>query len=143
MENINWISMIIATLVPMIAGFIWYHKAVLGQAWMTETGLTEEKIASANMGKTMGLSLVMSFLLAFFMLNFCNGIGQEGEFDTFKHGMAHGAIIGVFVIIPIFVTNGLFEQRSMKLTFINAIYWIITLMIMGGVLDAMNHFPNA
>lgn len=134
--------MLIATLIPMIMGFIWYHKAVLGKAWMNEVGLTDEKIASANMAVTMGVSLVMAFLMAFFMLNFCNGAGQEGEYDTFKHGMAHGAIIGCFVILPVFITNGLFEQKSWKLMLINAIYWIITFMLMGGVVDSMNHFGD-
>jgi len=34
------------------------------------------------------------------MFNFCNGFGQEGEFDTFKHGAAHGVIIGLFLVVP-------------------------------------------
>ena len=143
MENVNWLSLVIATLVPMILGFIYYHKALFGNAWMDSIGMTEEKVKSANMGKIMGISLVMSFLIAFFMMNFCNGAGQEGEFDTFKHGVAHGAIISVFLIIPIFVSNGLFEQKSWTNILINAGYWLLTLAIMGGILDAMNHFPNA
>ncbi len=142
MENVSWLSLVIATLVPMAMGFIYYHKALFGQAWMDSIGMTEEKAKEANMGVTMGISIVMSFLIAFFLLNFCNGDGQEGEFDTFKHGAVHGVIISVFFVIPIFITNGLFEQKSWKNMLINAGYWLLTLAIMGGVLDAMNHFPS-
>ena len=109
---------------------------------MASIGMTEEKQKSANMGMVLGISIVMSFLIAFFMLNFCNGPCQEGVFDTFKHGAAHGAIISVFFVIPIFITNGLFEQKSWTNMLINAGYWLITLAIMGGILDGMNHFPG-
>ena len=133
----------LATLVPMVMGFIYYNKALFGKAWMDSIGMTEEKAKQANMGLVMDISLVMSFLIAFFMMNFCNGLGQEGEFDTFKHGVAHGVIISFFFVIPIFITNGLFEQKSWKNMIINAGYWIITLALMGGILDAMNHFGDA
>ena len=127
----------------MVMGFIYYNKALFGKAWMDSIGMTEEKAKQANMGLVMDISLVMSFLIAFFMMNFCNGLGQEGEFDTFKHGVAHGVIISFFFVIPIFITNGLFEQKSWKNMIINAGYWIITLALMGGILDAMNHFGDA
>ncbi len=141
MENVNWLSLILATLVPMVMGFVYYHKALFGKAWMASIGMTEEKAKEANMAVVFGVSIVMSFLIAFFMLNFCNGAGQEGEFDTFKHGAAHGVIISLFFVIPIFITNGLFEQKSWTNMLINAGYWLITLAIMGGILDHMNHFP--
>lgn len=143
MENLNWLSLIIATLTPMIIGFVYYHKAVFGKAWMSSIGMTEEKAASGNMGKIMGISLVMSFLIAFFLLQWNNGPGQEGTFDSFGHGAAHGAILSIFVVIPVFITNGLFEQKSWSNMLINAGYWLITLVIMGGLVDSMNHFPNA
>lgn len=142
MGEINWIAMIIATLVPMITGFVYYHKALFGNAWMKSIGMTEEKTKSANMVKVMGISLLMSFLMAFFMLNFCNEFGQEGAFDTFKHGAFHGVLISLVLIVPAFVINGLFEQKSWFYILINSGYWILTLAIMGGILDAMHHWPN-
>jgi hypothetical protein len=140
MENVSWLSLVIATLIPMVVGFIYYHKAVFGNAWLVSIGKTEEDLKGGNMVMMMGISLVMAFLIAFFMLSFCNGEGQEGNFDTFKHGAAHGVIISLFFVIPIFVTNGLFERKPWSNIFINAGYWIITLALVGGVVDAMNHF---
>ncbi len=143
MGTINWISMVIATLIPLVVGFIYYNKNVFGNAWMASIGKTEEELNKGNKAIIFGLSIVLSFLLAFFLLNFNNGPGQEGEFDTFKHGAFHGFFITVVVGIPIMVINGLFELKSAKYLLINIGYWIITLDLMGGVLDAMNNWSNA
>ena len=142
MENLNWLSFILAAIVPMVVGFIYYHKALFGNAWMKSIGKTEEELQKGNFGLIMGVSFLMSFLITFFMLNFCNQPGQEGVFDTFKHGAAHGTILTLFLVAPIIITKGLFEHSGFKNIFINAGYWLITLSLMGGILDAMNHWPN-
>ncbi|MDX1407197.1 MAG: DUF1761 domain-containing protein [Saprospiraceae bacterium] len=142
MENVNWLSFIIAVLIPMIAGFIWYNPKVFGTAWMKSIGMTEEKAKEANMALVMGLSLVLSAFIAFFFLNNVNGLGQEGEFDTFQHGAFHGAFIGVLIVLPVMVTNGLFEQRNWTNMIINVAYWIVVFALVGGVLDAMNSWPG-
>ena len=108
-----------------------------------------------------GLSFVFSFLLAFFLTT--NVIHQMGLgslmdgaadgsdvkvqgmafmeltkdlFRTFKHGALHGALIGVFFVLPIMATNAMFERKPWKLTWINVGYWTICLAIMGGIICA-------
>ena len=142
MEHTNWISMIIATLIPTIVGFIYYNPKVAGTAWMHSLGITEEHMKKGNMPVIIGVSLVMSFFLAFFLIDFNNGPGQEGEFDTFGHGAWHGTFVAIIIAMPVLVTNGLFEMKNFKNMAINTAYWIIALALMGGVLDAMNHWPN-
>ncbi|NOT37745.1 MAG: DUF1761 domain-containing protein [Saprospiraceae bacterium] len=65
--NINFISLILAALVPTIIGFIWYHDKVFLKPWMKETGMTHEKMKSGNMLKIFGGSLLCSLLLAWVM----------------------------------------------------------------------------
>lgn len=142
MPQPNWLAIIIATLIPMFIGFIYYHKSVFGKAWMSTIGVTEEDLKKGNMAVIFGVSLIMSFLLSWFLLINVDGPGQEGSFDSFKHGAFHGAEIGLLVAMPLMVTNALFERKNFKYMAINLGYWIITLMLMGGVIDAMNHWPN-
>ena len=143
MENVNWLSLVIAAIIPTITGVIYYSKPLAGKIWMESIGMTEEKQKEANMAVISIISLITAFIMAFFLLNFNNGPGQEGEFDTFGHGAAHGLILTLFLIMPVLVSKGLYEQRSWKGILINVIYWAITLALMGGVVDAMNHWPNA
>lgn len=138
----NWVAILIAALIPMIVGFIYYHKSLFGKAWMNSLGLTEEDLKKGNMAIIFGVSLLMSFLLSMFTLQSVDGPMQEGEFDSFKHGAFHGVILAIMVAVPVLVTNGLFERKNFKNLAINTLYWIITLALMGGVIDALNHWPN-
>lgn len=141
MPQPNWLAIVIAALIPMIIGFIYYHKAVFGKTWMNSLGITEADLKVGNMGIIFGISLLMSFIMSMFILGNVDGPGQEGVYDTFKHGAMHGLILAVMIAVPVLVTNGLFERKNFKNLAINALYWIITFVLMGGVLDALNHWP--
>jgi hypothetical protein len=140
MGNLNWLSLVVAALIPLVVGFIWYHKAVFGKAWMAASGMTEEKARQGNMALIFGLTVVFSVFVSFFFLNNVNALGQEGEFDTFKHGAFHGVLVGFMIGVPVLAINALFEQRSFKYILINAGYWIVSFALIGGVMDAMNHW---
>ena len=109
---------------------------------MNSLNITEEELEKGNKVLILGLSLVMSFFLSFFLINFNNSPGQEGQFDNFAHGAWHGFFVALVVGMPILFITGLFELKKLKILFINLAYWIITLTLMGGTLDAMNHWPN-
>jgi len=141
--NINWIAMVVAAILPLVTGFIWYNPKVFGTAWMKESGMTEEKAKSMNPGKTYGLAVVMAFLIAFaiwpsVMMGGAPGMehGPGGDFMTFKHGALHGALLGITLAMPVLATNALFEQKSFQYVIINAGYWIVTMSLMGGLINA-------
>ena len=142
MPQPNWLAILIAALIPMLVGFVYYHKNVFGKAWMASLGIKEEDLKTSGMGVIFGVSLLMSFLLSMFVLTNVDGPMQEGQYDSFKHGAFHGVLIGITVAMPVLVTNGLFERKNFKNLAINAVYWIITLALMGGVIDMLNHWPN-
>tara|TARA_B100000497_G_C7659496_1_gene397116 strand:- start:214 stop:648 length:435 start_codon:yes stop_codon:yes gene_type:complete len=142
MENINILSVIIAALIPTIIGFIWYSPMLFQKSWMDSIGMTEEKMKSVNMPLTIGLSLITSFLLSIFLINFNNQPGQEGQFDTFGHGAFHSIFLMITFVLPILLSKKLYEQSSLKNLWINLGYWAVTIALMGGVLDMMNHWPN-
>jgi Protein of unknown function (DUF1761) len=142
MPQPNLLAIVIAALIPMVMGFIYYHPKVFGKAWMDSLGFKEEDLKKGNMGVILGISLVMSVMLSMFILVNVDGPGQEGSFDSFKHGAFHGVLIGLMVAMPVLVTNGLFERKNLKNLAINTLYWVITIGLMGGVIDALNHWPN-
>ena len=159
----NMLVVALAALVPLVMGFLYYNPKVFGNAWMKAAGVTQEQIEKGNKAVIFGSALVLSFLLSFFLFTLVvhqtdyyslfasdPGFMEEGSdvmnniaafmetngnrFRTFKHGALHGSMVGVFIALPILVTNGLFEAKSWKYGLINAFYWIITLAIMGGIL---------
>ncbi len=136
--DVNFLSVVVAALSTFVMGFIWYNPKIFGTAWMKSIGMTEEKAQQGNMPMIFGLSLVMSFLTAFFLYVWINlGGASEGhgtpEFQTFKHGAFHGMFLGILVAMPVLVTNALYEQKSFTNMAINVGYWIVTFAIMGGI----------
>lgn len=160
--HINWLAMLVAALIPLITGFVWYHPKVFGNAWMKASGLTEEALKNGKMAVIFGLTFFFSFLLAMtlnsvvihqthvFSIMFSEpGFGDPNSeigkwladfmakygqnFRTFKHGALHGTISGVFFALPLVAINALFERRSGRYIAIHAGYWILTLALMGGV----------
>ncbi len=142
MEHTNWLSVVISSLIPIIIGFIYYNKNLFGKVWMNSLGINEEDLKKGNKVLILGLSVIMSFLLSIFLLNFNNSEGQEGQFDNFTHGAWHGFFVAFIVGMPILFITGLFEVKKIKNLIINVLYWLLTLAVMGGILDAMNHWPN-
>jgi hypothetical protein len=154
----NFLVLLGAALIPTIVGFIWYNPKLFGNAWMTEAGMTEEKMKGGNMPLIFGVSFILSIFFSWFLATIiihqgaafsllladANNIDQAGydtvmeifgdRHRTFGHGVAHGTIYGIIMFLPILGTNALFERKSWKYIFINVGYWTVTAAIMGGII---------
>ncbi len=147
-----------AALIPTVIGFIWYNPKVFGNAWMAAADMTEEKMKGANMAIIFGVSLLLSVMLAVatnfnvihqsHMDSLFNGITDEATLaylanfhETygnmhrgFGHGALHGMVMGLFLVLPVLGTNALFERKGFKYIAVNVGYWLVTLVLMGGVI---------
>lgn len=54
---------------------------------------------------------------------------------TFKHGAFHAFfLIGVFLFLPVFASNAIFESKSWKYVLVNVGYWMLSVTLMGGII---------
>ncbi|MBL7782638.1 MAG: DUF1761 domain-containing protein [Saprospiraceae bacterium] len=156
----NWLALFVAALIPLLIGFVYYHEAVFGKAWMRESGVTPDP--NAGMARIFGLTYLLSLMLATILQTVVihqahvmsllmnePGINDPASemgkwltdfmakygnnFRTFKHGALHGTIAAVFIALPIVGINSLFERKSGKYILLHTGYWIITLALMGGI----------
>jgi hypothetical protein len=161
--NLNFLVVLGAGFIPMAVGALWYGP-LFGKAWMVESGMTMDKIEGANMAKIYGVATLFSIFFAVGILPIVvhqmgafgalanSGVDTPGseanlyfadflskygnEFRTFKHGAFHGLLTGFFLALPMLGTNALFERKSWKYILINAGYWTISAMLVGGVICA-------
>ncbi len=158
----NFYIFLIAAVIPLIVGAVWYNPKVLGNAWMKSTGLTEEQLQGANMLKIFGLTYVFSLLIALSLYGVVvhqsaidsillnePGFGEAGStldvyyqdfmakygrnFRTFKHGAFHGVLFALMFAMPVIGINALFERKGFKYVAIHVGYWAISLALMGGL----------
>lgn len=166
--NIDFPIVLAAALIPLILGFLWYNPKTFGNAWMKAAGITPESKKGANMALVFGLTYLFSVFLAFTM-NFVTihqwglmslladnpDVGVPGtatanelkdlldkfggKFRTFGHGALHGTITGIFFALPILSINALFERKGFKYVAINAGFWIVCCLLMGGIVCRYSH----
>lgn len=156
--EMNYLILLIAAIIPMIIGFIWYNPKVFGNAWMKAADMSEEKMKGANMGLIFGLSYLFSVILASALMGIVihqwgvfslvggnpealtTGVAADfmaeygTNFRTFKHGLLHGVIAGFTIALPILGTNAMFERKGFKYIAVNVGYWVVTMGLMGGVI---------
>ena len=140
----NFVAVLVAALIPTIVGFLYYNPKSLGTAWMNSLGKTEEELQDGfNMPMVMGVCLVMSLFMAFILkVILVTGHppgGMEGESiknNTFVHGVIHGVFLALLMVMPVIITNGLYERKTWKNMFLGVGYWVITMGLMSGLLDA-------
>ena len=133
--QLNWYAMLVATLMPMLIGFIYYHPKVLGGVWMRANGFTLESVGDGPKPIMFLVCLVLSFLLTFWCrMQFADPHQTSIDFDgnpkdwvTFQHGIVHGVFYGLLFVIPVLGTQSIFEKRPLSWVLVNAGYWILTL----------------
>ena len=156
----NFIYLLAVGLIPLIIGSIWYNPKVFGTAWMRASGKTEKELAGGNMAVILGLSYLLSVLLAAGLMGSVihqSGVSQlfaDGSPESIKfledfmskygrlhrtagHGALHGGLFAVLVALPLIAINALFERRGGKYIGIHFGYWFVTLTLMG---TAIGHF---
>lgn len=140
-HKMNMLSVAVATLIPMIVGFIYYHPKVAGGLWMKANGFTLESIGKGPKP----ILYVGALVLAFFLALFCHGnvtgpdqwTAADGHsYVTFGHGLLHGLGNTILVVLPILGTMAIFEKRNWQWLVVNCLYWLITLALMCGILSA-------
>lgn len=156
-------TLLVAALIPLLIGFVWYHPKTFGNFWMRVSGVTEEKLKTGNMAVIFILTYVLGFLMAAIMMSmvihqthlfsifadtpsiddpnseigkyFADLMAKYGtNFRTFKHGAFHGVLTGVLFVTPIIAINAMFERRGFKYIMVHVGYWIVTLALMGGTI---------
>ncbi|MBI2551232.1 DUF1761 domain-containing protein [Candidatus Uhrbacteria bacterium] len=136
MVTINHLAVFVAALSSLVLGCIWYGP-LFGKPWMRLAGLSHEKIAEAKKKGMAGRYSVMligtvvmsyvlwheiTFAIAFFGVS---GIGA---------GLEGGFWIWLGFIAPVLMGAVLWEGKSWTLWLINAGYYLLSLMLMGGIL---------
>ena len=125
---INWGAVVVAALINMAVGFAWYSPKLFGKQWAKALGKKVGDMGNANSGyaiTTIG-ALVQAWILSHF-------VTYAGS-NTFWKGVMTGFWLWLALVGIVMATNIVFEDRPWKLWRINAGYFLVVLLINGGLL---------
>ena len=126
MGPLNWLAIVIATVVFFAVGAVWY-SALFAKAWQREVGLgTEQLTGERNMMLIMGTCLLLEFVVVL-MLGHLFARIQPGNHA--KMMMASG--FGLAIMAPAIGINYLYQRRSLKLFLIDAGHFVVGMTAVG------------
>ncbi len=126
---INWLAVLVAFVIRMVVGTLWYSPVLFVKPWQALTGVTPESM-KAGMGKALAADVAMSLIMAFALANI---IAASGITDW-----GNGAGAGFWVWLGFVLATHLplwgYENRPLKLIAINTGHNLVALVLMGAVL---------
>ena len=122
--HVSWIAVIVAAVVQIVIGYVWYMPTVFGKRWEAATGKTLPTGMPAPMA--LGMMVIGALLAAYGLALYFGGgglvNGAEWGLLTWLYFMA-APLAGVVV----------FEGRSWNWWLVVAGYWLVGMIVMGAI----------
>lgn len=135
--EVNFLAILVAGIVSMAVGFLWYGPMLFGKIWMQLMGHTAEsmKKAQKEMGKTYAMSFVLALVMAY-VLSHVMALSQNFfHYSMLSTGIMTGFWMWLGFVMPVQATDALFGGKRKKLVAINAGYQLASLLAMGFVIS--------
>lgn len=122
--NIQWIPVLIMTIVSFVLGFVYHMPFLFGKVWKQLNNYDSNKKINAPL--IFGGSAILHFIAFAAMSSLTAGMGM---FD----GLLFGLFVSFFWVLPSMGGTYLFANRSVKLLAIDAGLYILLYAFAGSV----------
>jgi hypothetical protein len=126
---INWLAVIVAAIIRLVVGAIWYSPVGFGPMWQKTVGITQQQMMAA-MPRAIAVDAVGSLLMAFIL--------EHAVVYAGANSVLLGAAVGFlnwlgFVAVVLIATN-VYEQRPLRPAYVSAGFNLVALLLMGALL---------
>ena len=141
MHEVNYLAVVIAGIVPMVVGAVWYGP-LFGKRWLGYMQTTEEEIRKDfNPLKTYGASFALALLTAFILAQLIAGMGGtqnvsaiQGSGGDAMAGLHLGLMALIAFVLPVAYQSVAFEGRKAGLFWLSLGYNGVALIGQGLVI---------
>lgn len=134
--DVNYTAVVVASVVSMIMGMVWYSKKVFGKQWMKLSGMTDKKIEEAKkrgMIKIMFMAFIATIITSIVLAN----IIKFMRVSDLSGGLFAGFLIWLGFIATNNLNSVLWENKPFKLYYINTGHHLVSMLVMGAILGVM------
>lgn len=137
--SVNYLAVLVSGIISMILGSLWYGP-IFGKPWMKLMGIGKKEMAKAKKEgmKRMWKSYLTAFIAAIIVAFILAHVVVYVNAGTFMEGIGVGVWMWLGFIATVSLGSILWEGKSAKLYWINTLYWLVNLAIMGGILAVWN-----
>jgi hypothetical protein len=133
MRKVNWTAVLVAAVVHFVLGAIWF--TVLSEQWLAGIGKTRDELM-AHQGST-AYTYIVAFLCNIVIARvLAQVIIATSDRPDLKHGLRVAFYAWGGFVATTFLTEYVFELRSVTIWLINAGYPLVGMLIMGAILGA-------
>jgi hypothetical protein len=129
--DVNWLAVVVAAVVKFAIGGVWYSPPVFGPRWGAIVGVSPDAF-KARMVPAMITDLIASLLLAWVLANVLKFTGAIGLIP----GVRVSFFLWLGFVAPPLMSTTVYEGRPIALFGINAAYWLVSMLVMGGIIGA-------
>ncbi len=124
MHDVNYLAILVAGLVPMVVGSLWYGP-LFGKRWLELMETTEEEIAAGfSPLKTYGVSFLLALVTAWVLAQLLAGLGGGGPMAAVHVVL----LLVVGIVIPIANQSVAFERRKAGLAVLSVGYNLVAFL---------------
>jgi hypothetical protein len=128
--HFNHLALLVSALVLWLLGAAWYSPVLFAKPWMATLGIDKNAANRKTMIPGMIASFIGDLILSFVLAHVLGWAGVST--------VGWGVFVGVLVWLGFFVAPALpqaiYENRPFRLFAINAGYWLVGLIVVGGLL---------
>lgn len=127
--NINLVAVLVAAIVSMVVGLVWYSPWFFGKAWMKEIGITPGPEADAKkkgMWKTFLLSFLLTIVTSYVIAVVVNSMFMRDIYAALITGLT----LSIGFIMSVRLNDKLFTPVSWTVFLISTGYYTISIVIM-------------
>lgn len=128
--DLNLWAVLVAAVASVILGSVWYSPPVFGMAWMKWSGLSEKDMQKEGMWKRYVVLFIGQLVMSFILANLVATIQAIGAVE----GVLLGIMVWLGFVATITLGSVLWENKPIKLYFLNNAYNIIQFALMGAIL---------
>ena len=130
LANLNFVSIIVVTIINIALGTLWYSEKMFGRTWMRLAGITKpENCAGKMMAKIYAAAFILNLI---FSTIFASVLNRYYVF-SWSGALLVAVAVWLGLILPVLSGAVLWEGKPIKLLAIHAGYYLVSLVLMASI----------
>jgi hypothetical protein len=134
--QVNYLAVLLALVVAMVVGSVWYSRSVFGNMWIKLAKIDMKKDGGSAF-KPIAITIVVTFITAYVLAHVAYLSNQYFHHSFLQDTLSTAFWLWLGLNASRIITHDAFEGRPMKLTALTIGHEFVTLMLMALVIGKM------